>query len=149
MDSKELKTLVNNFAEEGGFKKTYGGWIKTSREVISVIELQKSNFGNSYYLNLKFFIQGIFETTYSINKKLVKVDCGDVFLRPPKEYEELLNLDSKIATEERRRGIHGLFVDFILPMAREASTRKGIKLLSETGMIDLLPAVKKELDKLL
>jgi Domain of unknown function (DUF4304) len=78
MDSKEFKKLFDQVAKANDFKKAFGGWYKETSECIAVLELQKSNFGNYYQLNIKIFIQGIFERTYSPNKDLIKSSMGHV-----------------------------------------------------------------------
>ncbi|WP_371414658.1 DUF4304 domain-containing protein [Flavobacterium sp. 140616W15] len=44
-DSKEFKDLFDSKAN--GFSKAFGGWYKQSTECISILELQKSNFGDN------------------------------------------------------------------------------------------------------
>ena len=60
MDNTEFKKQFGEIAKASRFDRAFGGWFKESNETIIVLELQKSNFGNYYQLNIKVFIQGFF-----------------------------------------------------------------------------------------
>lgn len=66
MDSKEFKSIFDEVAKRSSFEKAFGGWFRESSECIAVLDLQKSNFGDYYELNIKIFIQGVFGNTYVI-----------------------------------------------------------------------------------
>jgi hypothetical protein len=53
MNSKEFKNVFGELAKINGFLKAFGGWFKESTECIAILELQKSSFGDNYYLNIK------------------------------------------------------------------------------------------------
>jgi len=72
MDTKEFKRLFDEVAKSHNFERAFGGWFKESHECIVVLDLQKSNYGGYYYLNLKIYIQGVFNKHYSKSKDLVK-----------------------------------------------------------------------------
>lgn len=78
METDDFKKIFGEIAKKNGFERAYEGWFKESPEVILVLDLQKSNFGNNYYLNVKLFVQGTFGNTYSKSKKLIKTD-GAIF----------------------------------------------------------------------
>ena len=79
MESNEFKKIVNELAKKGGFTSAFGGWFKESSESIVVLNLEKSNFGNLYYLYIKSFIQNAFGKNYSKSKELVKKYPGTIF----------------------------------------------------------------------
>jgi len=58
MDNKEFKKVFGDIAKVNGFDRAFGGWFKESSECILVLELQKSNYGDYYYLNIKIFCPG-------------------------------------------------------------------------------------------
>lgn len=72
MDSKDFKGAFNEIARKSGFEKACGGWFKESDECIAVLDLQKSNYGDYYELNIKLFVQGMFGNHYVKGKDLVK-----------------------------------------------------------------------------
>ena len=148
MENKQLKSLIDILAQANGFNAAFGGWFKESPECIIVLDLQKSNFGNLYYLNIKFFVQGAFGKHYSKNKDLVKKDVGTIFRRQPKEYEAVFDLEVPMTDNERTQKLEELFLNFIAPLTDKALTKAGIKELEEKGKMHQFPGIKNELDKI-
>lgn len=146
MDTKEFKRLFGEVAAANGFVAAYGGWFQGSPECVVVLDLQKSNYGNYYELNVKVFVQGLFGEHHGRTKEMVKRHTGDVFRRQPKDYDPPLDLDSGLSYDERKAAIQALFSNFLVPFASEALSRAGIFSLAERGEIYLLPAVRKELE---
>lgn len=145
MDSKEFKKVFGEIAKLNGFESAFGGWFTESAESIVVLDLQKSNFGDYYEMNIKIYVQGMFGNSYTRNKDLVKKDTGDVFRRHPPEYKDVLSFDAAMDDEKRKERLGKLFSEFIVPFTNKALSKSGIKELAEKGEITLLPAVKKEL----
>lgn len=147
MDSKEFKKLFGEVAKSNRFERAFGGWFKDSAESIVVLDLQKSNFGDYYEMNIKIYVQGMFGNNYSRSKDLVKRDVGDIFRRQPSEYRLVFDFDEPMGDEERKEKLEKLFSEFIVPFADKASSKSGIRTLAEKGEITLLPAVKSELTR--
>lgn len=145
MESNDFKKLFGEIAKEYDFKRAYEGWFKEFPEIIQVLDLQKSNYGNYYYLNIKLYIQGVFGSKYVKSKQLVKIDGGDVFLRQPDNYSNLLDLDAPLEKNERKEGLRRMFNEFIMPFSNKTTTKEEIKELHRKGDLFILPAVKKEL----
>jgi len=144
MDSKELKKTFSKIAKDHGFEGAFGAWFKVSSESIVVLELQKSNFGDYYDMNVKIYVQGIFGISYSKSKELVR-DTGDIFIRQPEEYKSVFDFDEPIDDEKRRNDLIKLFNEFIIPLTDKSLNKLGIRELADKGMITLLPAIKAEL----
>lgn len=144
MENKEFRKIIDGLARGRDFIKLFNNYFKKSEECILSLGLQKSNFGNYYYLNVKIFVHGVFGNHYSISKELVN-DTGNVFIRPPGEYDRFLDLELTLADEDRKKNLEKMFNDFIIPFTTKALTKEGIKELANTDQICLLPAVRKEL----
>jgi hypothetical protein len=147
MDKAEFIKLFCEIGLLRGFTKDFGCLLKESNQCIVILELQKSKYGNYYELNIKIFINGVFNKKYKKNKELKK-DIGDVFSRPASTYRDVLDLDTPIDVEIRTGKLNSLFDDFIVPFTDKALTINGIKQLSENQQIILFSAVSKELEKL-
>jgi hypothetical protein len=145
MNSKEFKSVFDTVAKASGFAKAFGGWFKESSECIAVLELQKSNFGDYYMLNIKIFIQGAFGYTYFPNKDLIKSPMGDVTANETQEYKDVLDFDEPMDDVKRKEKLEMLFKNRILPFVNKTLTKNGIIELAKNGELSLLPAVKKEL----
>lgn len=144
MDNKEFKNLFAEIAKVNNFHKAFNGWFKESVETIIVLNLQKSNFGNYYDLNIKIYVQGVFGNRYVRSKDLVK-DIGDIFRRQPREYNDVFNLDVSMDDDSRRKRLEALFTEFINPFTDNASSRQGLREMEARGEIALLEAVKEQL----
>lgn len=149
MDTKEFKELFNEVAQYNNFEKAFGGWFKESHESIVVLDLQKSNYGCYYELNIKIYIQGVFNKAYVRNKDLVKKNIGNIFSRQPNEYKDMLELDNLMSIENRRTKLESLFDNYIVPITTMAATKEGIMRMSEEKKIFILPAVMNEIKRLM
>jgi hypothetical protein len=145
MDSRAFKSLFSQIAAENGFDPEFGGWFRESEECVVVLDLQKSNFGNYYELNLKIFVQGLFGDHHVRSKDVVKKKAGDVFVRQPNQFRSQLALDSGLSPLEYERGLQMLFADFVRPVTSDALTRAGLLRLGHKGVVYLLPAVREQL----
>lgn len=139
--------MFGEIAIASGLKYAFGGWIKEMPECLAVLELQKSNFGEYFELNIKLFIIGLFGKTPVLGKPLVKKETGNICRRPPKEYQDLFNLGIPVTDEERREKLSIFFQEFVTPFLQKASTKSGILALEKSGDIFVLPAVKMELGR--
>jgi hypothetical protein len=148
MGNKEFKKSFSEIAKLNGFEYDFGGWFKESLECILVLDLQKSNFASSYYMNIKIYVHEMFGNHYIKSKKLVKTDIGDIFRRQPHSYDDVFRLDNHMNENERKSGLDELFNLFILSFASKALSRQGIKQLEGTGEVFILPAVKAQLEKM-
>ncbi|SEH29933.1 DUF4304 domain-containing protein [Chryseobacterium culicis] len=149
MNSKEFKSIFGSVAKENDFLQAFGGWYKESPECISVLELQKSNFGDYYILNIKIFIQGSFDRIYSPTKDLIKSPMGDINENETDKYREIFDFDKPLDDSLRIEKLKELFKNHIVPFTTQTSTRLGIIELETSGQISILSSVKKELDKLM
>lgn len=51
MDKKDLASILSEFLIPLGFKKKGNYWVKNRDEVNTIVNLQKSQFGNVFYVN--------------------------------------------------------------------------------------------------
>jgi len=145
MDSKEFKIVFGNIAKMYDFKRAFSGWYKESEECIAILELQKSSFADSYYLNVKIFIQGAFERIYFPNKDLIKSSMGHITNQI--RDKDILDFTEPMGDNIRIDGLKELFQKHIVPFTDKALSKSGIKEMEAKGEIYLLPAVKEELFK--
>lgn len=148
MDAKKFKVLFGQTAEIFGFTSAFGGAFKHLTDCVVVLVLQKSNFGDYFELNVKFFFNGLFGKNISIDKALIVKESGHVFLRPPKKYNSLFNISEESKEVEISKKMSGFFDEFLVPIVAKASSRSGILKLASEGEVFILPAVKVELEKI-
>ena len=148
MNNNKFKSIFNKIAiKNNSFIYKYGGWFFESKNGIVLLDLQKSNYSNSYFLNIKIYINGVFDNLYDIEKKLIK-DTGNIFRREPLEFKSVFDLDSNLSESERKNELEKLFNNFIYPITEISKEIKSILEYAKTDEIYILPAVKEELLKL-
>lgn len=137
--------MFGEIAKQYGFERAYEGWFKEFPEVIQVLGLQKSNYSNLYYLNIKIFIQGFFGKQYKKSKLLVTNATASIFCRPGIQYSKFLDLENSLEYDDRKKGIELLFKDFIVPFFSNTSSKNDIIKFYKNDSFFILPAVKAEL----
>lgn len=59
MEKKELVNILTDILKPVGFKKKGNYWVKNGSEINKVVNLQKSQFGNYFYINYGYIINSI------------------------------------------------------------------------------------------
>lgn len=148
MEGKDFKVLFDKAATNKGFKKAFGFWYKEAKDCMIVLDLQKSNYGKYFDLNFKVFIQGVFNTKYEPSKKNF-ADTGDIFIRQPAKFNDILNLELQIENETRINHIECLFDEFVIPYSLKCSSLGGIIEMANQESLYLLPAIREEIHKII
>ena len=120
MDKEEFKTFCKNEFKARGFEKKGNAFYLNGRDLLCGIDLQKSNYSNSYYVNYCFFLGKYdkisdYPTYYDsdIQGRVVAMTKtqtigGKRFLTSAIEYEEYTE-------EELRLYFDKTFEEYILP----------------------------------
>jgi len=149
MTKNQFKIIFDEVAQKFSFERAYGAYFKEFNEVMIMIYLMKSNYSNFYYLDIKVFIQGAFDKTYSKSKELVKKEVGQIFTRPPETYSKYFDLDQNLSDSEIEKGLNSMFVDFLLPFMESIKTKKQILNSFKNKQIQLTKSVIIEIEKTL
>lgn len=145
MEASEFKAVLGDVAKAHGFAAAHGGWYRETPAALFVLNLQKSNFGNYFELNLKLFLGQGAPSTAADFKKLVKRLSGDIFRRQPEEYREVFDLDAAITAADRRNRLERMFTELIDRIASAAASPFGILRLRDEGVVYLLPMAEARL----
>jgi hypothetical protein len=100
MKKEELVNILNETLIPIGFKRKGNYWVINGDELTKMVNLQKSNYSNSFYINYGYILHsipliGLMMHDYN------RVTSLDVAER--KKIESLLNLENNISDEERIR----------------------------------------------
>lgn len=98
MEKKELINVIDTVLSPYGFNQKGNHWVINLDEIVKIINLQKSSFGDAYYINYGFIIKVIPLNGW---KSHVFGALGSKSKRILKRISALLNLDSHISDEER------------------------------------------------
>ncbi len=124
-------------------------WFRVGAETIVGLELQRSGYGGrQYYLNVKAWIQGMNNRTYSVDD-LPATDLGHVFRREPPEFSAVLDLDSPLNDATRAAKLDELFRVFVSPLTNDLLTYEGILRSGnrKPALLFLLPSVREHLQR--
>jgi len=99
---KQFKSVFSNFLSPFGYKSTGNMFFRRTGEVFTIVDLQKSEFGGQYYVNLGLF-----------------VDEGGALAQPPPFYKTHLKqrLESKFIIPQSARNTLVPALDLEVPMA--------------------------------
>lgn len=61
MSANVVQATFDSFMKSAGFSKKSGSWYRVSDEVITVVELQKSQYGLQYYVNVALWLRALGE----------------------------------------------------------------------------------------
>ena len=125
MTTADFKSVFREVAVQNGFLFQHNRFWKKSSEAVICLELQKSNYSNIYYLNLKIWVQGVFDSKYEPSSELARKP-GNVFRRQPKDWGKLFDLDQILDKGTCSQEMAGFFKAFVNPFTEKALTRSGI-----------------------
>jgi hypothetical protein len=145
MEASEFKVLLGDVAKAHGFTAAHGGWYRETPAALFVLNLQKSNFGNYFELNLKLFLGHELPSSSAEFKKLVKSLSGDIFRRQPEEYREAFDLDAVVSAAGRKDLLDRMFTELVDRMVSASASPAGILRLRDEGVVYLLPTAEARL----
>lgn len=144
MEKKDLIELLNGIFKPLGFKHKGNIWVQNDTELSKMIKLQKSNFGNYYYINYGFIIKAI-----ELNGLYMHLSyrLGSLNKEEQKEITNLLDFEYEIPKEERISTLRQKIELKILPNILKVNNEEDIKnyLKDPSHAYDIPLSVKKYL----
>lgn len=133
MESNDFKSLFGSVAKDHGFRKVHGGWCVEFISALVALNLQRSNYGNYFELNIKVFLGEAGHSVDDLNKK-IKSMTGDIFRRQPEECRPAFDLDSSLSEGERKQILDKMFAGLISLIVESAdSPARLLELREERG----------------
>ncbi|WP_457150720.1 DUF4304 domain-containing protein, partial [Mesorhizobium sp. P5_C1] len=109
MDKKELESLLNKDLSANGFKKKSATWYRQDAGALQVVNLQKSNFGLRFYVNIGCVPNGMSVEGLPTPKEYdcpIKIRLDSAFPDQKTRIEETLDLEiSGLKDDERSANI--------------------------------------------
>src|SRR5690349_18200872 len=111
-----IQTTFDGFGKESGCAKKSGSWYRRSDETIVVLNLQKSNYGTAYYVNVALWLLALGEVDApKENKCHVRTRLDDLVPSGTQgRLTELLDLETPIDEATRRDELFGLLGEHLL-----------------------------------
>jgi hypothetical protein len=118
----------DDFARSAGFEKKNGAWYRHGNEVISVLDLQKSQFGRTYYINVAWWLMALGEEKYPKPQRCHIVTRIDSLFPGEQEHlERLLDLESPVEESDRVARLTLLLESRLLPLLDQTASIEGLR----------------------
>lgn len=131
-----IQQAFDEFGKSAGMTKLCGAWHLRFDEVISLTNLQKSQYGPSYYVNQGWWIVGAEDKKPDITTCHVRARIESLVAADDREVAALLDLDEEIAGEDRRTALAHLFSVELLQVICAGSTVDGLRTMRRSGQLD-------------
>jgi hypothetical protein len=132
-----LRTTLDEFAREAGFTKKAGSWCRRQSETIEVLELQKSQFGHQYFVNIAVWLLQLGDTECP-KEHACHLRSRITRLLPQHQDQlgQILDLDDASVTDAVRREMFKAILEGGLgPLLDRCSTLDGIRSLEPSGVL--------------
>jgi Domain of unknown function (DUF4304) len=110
-------------------------WFLRTEDVVVTCDLQKSQYGPLYYLNVGYYLrsQGL-ETHPKSHKCHITYRAGQLIGRE-RAFDELLNLEHQLDDETRSLQLYSLLTTELVPRIHRGSTIAGLRAMLADGSI--------------
>ncbi|WP_437951512.1 DUF4304 domain-containing protein [Sorangium sp. So ce296] len=138
-----IKLATDAALMDAHFSRKHGTWYRNTEETVLVVDVQPSNFGQQYYINLGIFVKWISQKPTRLppkeNECHVRLRLESLVPEAEGQVRQvLLNLENKsIGSIERQQRIRELITDTAIPFLSQCSTRTGIREANRNGRLDL------------
>lgn len=140
MQKKDLVEIINEVFIPLSFKKKGNDWSCDNGIITKVVNLQKSNFGNFFYINYGYILSSIpLGNRYMHIEKRLSSYCN------PKKIIELLDCDINIPKEGRLSELKQLILDEIALEFNRVHTENDIlEEIKKLPSLNILPLVVRK-----
>lgn len=146
MQKKELVNILSEILLPIGFKKKGNYWIMDGAEITKMVNLQKSQFSNSFYINYGYILNAVplNGLTMHIFKGLSSLDSNK-----NARIKELLNLENDMSNEERASELKKVLLEKLVYKISSVSMEADIlEELKKQPNLNNIPLVVKRYFKL-
>lgn len=86
IDKRGFRYIVDAALKKAGYERRSGAWYLLSSEVVAVFEPQKSNYDNTYFINIGLYLRGLGSETEP-KERLCHIRC---------RVEDLIDVDPEL-----------------------------------------------------
>jgi Domain of unknown function (DUF4304) len=124
----------DRFGQEAGFEKKSGSWYRRGDEVISISNLQKSQFGAQYFFNQGFWLRQLDDEPFpKSNVAHIAARIEDLLPEVEERVGELLDLEFEMPEEQRVDELVGLLNEHLLPLIERGGSIAGLRSMVDDG----------------
>jgi hypothetical protein len=131
----EIQRTFDTFGGSAGMLKHSGSWYRDHGEVTTVLNLQKSQYGLRYYVNIGLWLHVIGEATFPPERECHVRLRLDALATDTYETEKLLDLGSDVPEGERGRRLSALLQSIVGPFLERVATVEGVREMGRQGLL--------------
>ena len=122
MEKRDFIKLLDEIFRPLGFGRKGNSWVLNGDELSKVVNLQKSNYSNAFYINYGYIIKGLELTTVThVESRLASTDRAI-----QKKVTDLLDLEVKMDIDHRLVELREFIVDKIVTQMLSINTEKDL-----------------------
>jgi hypothetical protein len=150
MNTRELANTLDQILAPAGFRRRNDTWYKTNEDTITLVDLQKSQWGGQYYVNLGVYLRVLGRTTSPPEHLAhIRARLGSIAGDDASAIEEALDLErSSISAEQRASTIAKFLRTLALPYLAERSALPRLRRLHAEGRLGPAMVLKSARDVL-
>lgn len=112
-----IQVTFDDFMKSIGFSRTAGSWYRTGEDVVTVVQLQKSQYGVQYYVNVAVWLLALGaakapkEQTCHVRTRLSRLVGTE-----ESHLSKLLNLEEPLSEDERCAALMDFLLSYLKPV---------------------------------
>lgn len=131
-----VQRAFDRFGTEASFEKKSGSWYRRGDEVISISNLQKSQYGPAYYFNQGFWLRELGDERFPKSSQAhIVTRLEDLAPDAEQRIGELLNLEHEMPDEQRQDELVALLAERLLPLIDRGSSIVGLRAMVDDGTL--------------
>lgn len=137
MKSNVIKSSLSCVLKNAGFRRKGNNWFWETEDAVVVVNLQKSNFGEQYYVNLAVWLRALGDASEP-KEQLCHVRLRSTALDAERQKyweDKVFNLEYPLPDEERDALSRSFMESNALPFLRAAASLDGLRNLQGEGRL--------------
>jgi hypothetical protein len=137
MNTKELEGVFDSVLVPAGFRRRKDTWYKMNDDTITLVNLQKSQWGGQYYVNLAVYLRDLGKATSpSEHESHIRVRLTSISGSGTAAVEEALDFEREtVSAEQRRKVLAHALSTVALPFLAERNTLPRLRELRADGQL--------------
>lgn len=129
-----IQQTFDNFGKSAAMVKQSGTWYRNTNDVIQAMNLQKSQYGPSYYVNVGWWLRSLGDVKFPKDHQWhIGIRLESLAANRAEEVKALMDLESGISEIERGRQLHELFESELRPVLDRTRSVDGLRALRREG----------------
>jgi hypothetical protein len=125
---------MNDELRPAGFHRKGASWYLRGKEIVAVLNLQKSQYGDRYFLNIGFLLMDLDDNPFPREEQChVRTRAAQLWSEDRPGIEDMLDMEYPFSAEPERISSIRLFVqERLIPLLREGSQAEGLSQIVKT-----------------